>query len=113
MGPADRFRAGLRSGAEAVFQIGRDRQIGCADNGAGIFQDLLAAEAGIGIAQADGEGKTGAGRRQSPKTDRRQNSRRPGIPRIGHDKGFACMQFVKPFHLLGMIHHKIRLSRPG
>jgi len=74
----------LRGGAEAAFEIRRDRKIGRVDDGARVRQRLVAGD--CAVARAVGAGSGAARRGERRKADARQDARRSGVPGVGDDE---------------------------
>ncbi len=83
-GPGNRPGDVLGGGAEAVLEVGRDRQVDGGHDGGGVVERLVARDRAVGTAEGGGEAV--AGRREGVEAERRQQLGRAGIPRVGEEQ---------------------------
>jgi hypothetical protein len=75
--------------AEAVLEIGRDRQLDRVDHGARMRQRLVARD--LAVAPSE-RARAGAARgRQRAKAEPGQHARRAGVPRVGNQEGAGSL----------------------
>src|SRR5262249_14352006 len=74
----------IRGGAEAAFEIHRDRKIGRVNDGAGVREHLVAGDPAVARAVCAGSRVAGGGDRR--KAEARQNARRSRVPGVGDDE---------------------------
>jgi hypothetical protein len=74
----------IRGGAEAAFEIRRDRKIGRVNDGARVRERLVAGDPAVARAVCPGRRAAGGGERR--KAEARQNARRSRVPDVGDDE---------------------------
>src|SRR5262249_16152557 len=74
----------IRGGAEAAFEIHRDRKIGRVNDSARVREHLVAGDPAVARAVCAGSRVAGGGDRRKAKA--RQNARRSRIPGVGDDE---------------------------
>ena len=74
----------IRGGAEAAFEIHRNRKIGRVNDGARVREHLVAGDPAVARAVCAGSRVAGGGDRR--KAEARQNARRSRVPGVGDDE---------------------------
>lgn len=98
---AHRLSDGFRIVAEAVFEVGTDRQTGGADDFAAVSENRVAAHSVIAVAPR--KGKAGAGGGQSLETEPLKDAGGAKVPWVGDQEGLrSLVQGTEQLGFLGL-----------